>query len=262
MKSLIVSMLLVLFSFVTPLYAGEKIGVILMHGKWGTSLPNSPIGKLTEFLSDNGILVSSPNMPWSRNRGLDKSYEGSMKEIDDVVNELRSKGATKIVVGGHSMGANAALGYGASRDGLAGILAIAPGHVPEKKSFQQKVGNDWQRAQKMVDSGKGKEITEFKDQNQGRQTEKEIQASIYLSWYDPEGSAVMPNNVANLKEGTPLLWIIGEKDRMYERGEGYAFSAAPSHPKNSYIVVKGGHKVTPKKGKVEILDWLKNLLRG
>lgn len=259
MKTIIVSMLLVLSGFITPLYAGEKIGVVLMHGKWGTSLPNSPVGKLSEFLSDNGFLVSSPDMPWSRDRGLDKSYEDSMKEIDDVVNELRSKGAKRIVVGGHSIGANVALGYGASRGGLAGILAIAPGHVPEVKGFQKRMDNDWQRAQTMVNSGKGQETVEFKDFNQGKQSEKDIQASIYLSWYAPEGSAVMPNSVANLKEGTPLLWIIGKKDRMYERGEEYAFSAAPSHLKNSYIVVKGGHKVTPKKGRAEILDWLKDL---
>lgn len=259
MKSLIASMLLVFFSFATSLYAEEKIGVVLMHGKWGTSLPNSPVGGLTEFLSENGFLVSSPDMPWSRDRGLDKSYEDSMNEIDEIVNELRSKGATKIVVGGHSIGANAALGYGASRDGLAGILAIAPGHIPDVKGFQRKMDNDWQRAQQMVNSGKGQEVVEFKDFNQGRQAEKDIQASVYLSWYDPEGPAVMPNNVANLKKGTPLLWIIGEKDRMYSRGEEYAYSDAPSHPKNSYIVVKGGHKVTPKKGKAEILDWLKNL---
>ena len=259
MKSLIASMLLVLFSFSTSLYAEEKIGVVLMHGKWGTSSPNSPVGGLTEFLSGNGLLVSSPDMPWSSDRGLDKSYEDSMNEIDEVVNELRSKGATKIVVGGHSIGANAALGYGASRDGLAGILAIAPGHVPDVRGFSKKMDNDWQRAQEMVNSGKGTEVTEFKDFNQGRQSEKDIQASIYLSWYDPEGSAVMPTNVANLKEGTPLLWIIGENDRMYNRGPDYAFSNAPEHPKNAYVVVDGGHKDTPETGQDKILNWLNSL---
>lgn len=259
MKS-ITTLAIFLFHFIiTPLHAEDKIAVLLMHGKWGTSLENSPIGGLVDFLNDKGFLVSAPDMPWSRERGLDKSYAESMSEIDGFVNELRSKGATRVVVGGHSMGANAALGYAARHEGLAGILAIAPGHVPEIRGFQNKMDNDWLRAEEMVDAGKGQEITEFKDINQGKQTEKNIQASIYLSWYDPKGPAVMADNVANFKPSTPLLWIIGEQDRMYDRGEEYAFSDAPSHPKNSYVVVSGGHKATPQEGKEVILNWLEAL---
>jgi len=259
MKLIISAIIFIYVVMATPLSAEEKTGVVLMHGKWGTSLPNSPIGQLADFLSGKGFLVSSPDMPWSRERGLEKSYDESMYEIDGIVKELRNRGATKIVVGGHSMGANAALGYGARRDGLAGILAVAPGHVPELAGFQNKMDNDWQRAQEMVSAGKAKDIAEFKDINQGRQTAKNIQAGIYLSWYNPEGPAVIPINVTNLKQGTPLLWIIGEKDRMHERGKGYAFSSATAHPKNSYIVVKGGHKATPQRGAAEILDWLEGL---
>lgn len=75
----------------------------------------------------------------------------------------------------------------------------------------------------------------------------------------PEGPAVMPRNTANLKPGTALLWIVGEKDLMFKRGEAYAFAKAPFHPKNAYIVVKGGHKVTPQKGERKIIEWLKGL---
>lgn len=253
--------ILVLFSvcMTMPLQAAEKLGVVLLHGKWGTSAPGSPIGPLIDYLDENGILVSAPEMPWSRERGLDKSYEDAMQEIDIAVNELRHKGATRIVVGGHSMGANAVIGYAARHDGLAGVLAIAPGHVPELPGFQDKMDNDWRRAKAMVDSGQGDELTAFKDVNQGRQIEKVIKASIYLSWYNPDGSAVMPVNVARLKPGTALFWIVGERDRMFERGREYAFSRALSNPKNAYVVVRGGHRVTPEKGKTEILEWLQNL---
>lgn len=259
MKSVITILILALSIIAFPLKAEEKIGVLLMHGKWGTSSKNSPIGKLATALEGEGFLVSAPDMPWSRDRGLDKSYEESMSEIDGIVSELRSRGASKIVVGGHSIGANAAVGYGSRRDGLAGILAIAPGHIPEVAGFQSRIDNDWERAKEMVSSGKSEERAEFKDLNQGKKTEKDIQADIYLSWYDPAGPAVIPVNVAKLKQGTPLLWIIGEKDRMFDRGEGYAYSNAPSNTKNAYIVVKGGHKTTPQKGESEIINWLKNL---
>ena len=97
------------------------------------------------------------------------------------------------------------------------------------------------------------------DRNQGKNFEFSTSASIYLSWFQPLGPASMANNVSNLKPNTPLLWIIGRKDRMYDRGEEYAFSSAPSHPNNEYVVIGGGHKATPKKGKKEILGWLNNL---
>lgn len=257
-RSGIVIFILLLF-ITTPLYAAERLGVVLMHGKDGTSHPNSPIGKLASYLEENGILVIAPEMPWSRDRGLDKTYEASMQEIDVAVAELKNQGATRIVVGGHSMGANAALGYSARRKGLTGIMAIAPGHSPELSGFQDRVDNDWQRAKAMIDEGRGNETAGFSDINQGKSFQRKTSALIYLSWFDPEGPAIMPVNITKLQSGTALLWIIGERDRMYDRGEEYAFSKAPDNAHNQYVVVKGGHFVTPIKGKEEILEWLRSL---
>ncbi len=241
--------------------ADESIGVILMHGKGATARPTSPIGQLAETLESAGFIVIAPDMPWHRSRIWDKSFEESMMEIDEYVTELKSKGANKIVVGGHSIGANAAIGYGARREGLAGILAIAPGHNPNLKEFQSRIDHDYKRARKLVDMGKGNEVGDFKDFNQGRTSEVSAKAKDYLSWYDPEGPAVMPENAANLKPGAALMWVIGEKDAMlrFGRGKNYAFDRAPSHPKSIYIVVPGGHRVTPPKGEDEIINWLKGL---
>jgi pimeloyl-ACP methyl ester carboxylesterase len=184
-----------------------------------------------------------------------------MLEIDNAVRKLRERGANKIVVGGHSLGANAALGYGARRNGLAGILAIAPGHVPEVTGFQSRMGHDYKRARKMVESGKGEKIDDFNDFNQGKNYTVTAKAKVYLSWYDPKGPAVMPNNAARLTPNTPLMWIIGEKDPMlrFGRGKNYAFDLAPAHPKSIYVLVDGGHRSTPKKGTRKIINWLRGL---
>ncbi len=259
MKSIITLIIFLLCLNISTIQAAEKVGVLLMHGKGGTSRPKSPIGKLSSFLKQKGFLVSAPDMAWSRDRGFDKTYEESMVEIDGEVKKLIKKGASKIVVGGHSIGANAALGYGVRYDGVAGILAIAPGHVPEVSEFQNLMGNDWKRAKKMVKSGNGDQKEKFSDVNQGRKSKKKMRAQVYLSWFNPSGPAVMPVNTANLKSGVALLWILGEKDRMYPKGEAYAFSKAPSHAKHAYIVVKGGHKQTPQKGASEIANWLNEL---
>ncbi len=102
-------------------------GVVLLHGKGGT--PTSMIEGLTESLRKEGAVVEAPELPWSRRRMYDATYDQAMAEIDLAVQKLKWAGATKIVVAGHSLGANAAIGYGARRDGLAAVIALAPGHL-------------------------------------------------------------------------------------------------------------------------------------
>lgn len=240
-----------------PARAADKIGVVLMHGKDGSA--GGPIGPLIRKLKAAGVVVVAPDMPWSRRRFLAKDYDGSMKEIDAAVARLKHSGATMIVVAGMSMGANAALGYGARRSGLAGIAAIAPGHVPELEGFQRRLHHDYRRAKAMVDAGKGDAFGSFLDVNQKKTLHVRVKARIYLSWFDPNGPAVMPKNAAHLKPGTPLLWVVGRKDRMYTRGKAYAFARAPANPKSAYIVVRGGHMKTPTFAADQIVHWIKRL---
>ena len=249
---------LALFATVQPVSGAQKVGIVLLHGKGSTSLPRSPMGKLKVALEDAGFMVVAPDMPWSRDRSFDKDHAAAMAEIDAAVAGLRADGATRIVVGGHSIGAGAAIAYGATRTGLAGIMAIAPGHFPDVKGFQNLVGHDYRRALGMIAAGKGDEEGDFADVNQGHQISWSMTAKAYLSWFDPEGPAAMSLNATRLKPDTPLLWMAGEKDRLaMRRGRGYVFTKAPAHPKNAYIVVKGGHRVTPQKGEAEIIDWLR-----
>lgn len=234
--------------------AGD-VGVVFMHGKWGGPAAKSPVGKLKAALEEAGFEVVTPVMPWSRNRYLEKGYDESMGEIDEAVAELKSRGVTKIVVGGHSMGANAAIGYGARRDGLAGILAVAPGHVPDR--IADKFAADVSRAKSMIADGKGAQTATFTDSNQGNYKDIQASAEDYLSWFDPKGPAVMPESVKRLK--APLFWIIGGDDPLAKAGEDYAFAKAPANPKNAYVGIDANHMNTPIKGAGDIIKWLKTL---
>lgn len=239
--------------------AHDPPGVVLLHGKGGTARPRSPAGKLAASLRAAGFLVATPDMPWSRSRYLAKDYEESLKEIDAAVAGLKRKGAGTIVVGGHSMGGNAALGYGARRDGLAGIMVLAPGHIPDDLGYQTTLNNDYLRAREMVANGFGDTAGEFNDNNQGERRSILVKAGIYLSWFDPLGPATMPKNAENLIAGTALLWVVGGNDPMRLKGESYAFIRAPAHPENLYLEVRGGHKETPTVAAQQIIDWLKRL---
>ena len=238
------------------LWAAEPAGVILLHGKEGS--PNAKYyGSFVSTLMREGFLVRTPEMPWSRGRALNRSFETAMEEVDDVVKELRAAGAKKIFIAGHSLGANATLYYG-TRSSVDGVLAIAPGHVPELKGFQERLGDSVERARRMIQTGHGDERASFTDTNQGKDFAVQTTAQIYLSYMDPAGHAVMPKNAAALKPGCPLLWVIGTNDPMYERGPSYAFERAPpSHPLNKYLVVRSNHLNTPEAATGEIVVWLK-----
>ena len=242
-----------------PASAADKIGVVLLHGKGGTAKPQSPIGPLIAKLQGSGILVDAPDMPWSRSRFLDKDQPGAMAEIDAAVARLKKRGATKIVVGGQSIGANAAIGYGAQREGLAGIVAIAPGHVPDLPLYQNSLKHDYRRAKEMVDKGQGKAVAAFADNNQRQISQVRVKARVYLSWYDPEGAAAMPLNAAKLKPGTPLMWVIGRDDGLIRLGKAYVYDRAPANPKSLYLEVAGGHRDTPEIAAGQILNWLRTL---
>ncbi|MBM3566737.1 MAG: alpha/beta hydrolase [Alphaproteobacteria bacterium] len=234
------------------------IGVVLMHGKW--SAPDDRgLYKLSHALQGAGVLLETPTMPWSRHRNYDAGYDDALKEIDQAVAKLKAKGAQRIVVGGHSFGANAALAYGATREGVAGLLALAPGHVPDLARFRELMSADVTRAREQAAAGKGAEAFEFTDLNQGRREGKRATANIFLSYFDPEGLGAMTRTAAQLKSGTALLWVIGEKDSLFQNGKGAIYDRAPAHPKNRYAPVPGGHADTPSEGTAIVLEWLKAL---
>ncbi len=237
--------------------AADPGGIVLLHGKQGSA--SSPqLKQLVSALMREGFLVNTPEMPWSGGRIYDQTYEAAMEEIDAAVQELRERGAKKIFVGGHSLGANAALYY-ATRTSLAGVLALAPGHRPDSRLFQKKLAASVERAKSMIQAGKGDERASFDDINQGKSLTVQTTAKIYLSYMDPEGAAVMPKSATAIKPGIPLLWVVGTYDGIYKLGPTYAFDKAPPHPHNKYVVVTSDHRNTPRDATSEIIAWLNAL---
>ena len=242
---------------VKPIEGGNKIGVVLMHGKAGT--PHSGIATLAGSLRRSGLQVETPEMPWSKDRIYAKSYEDSMLEIDEAVNRLKSKGAIKIVIGGHSLGANAALGYAARREGLSGVIVLAAGHFPGVDGFQRKTNYSWKKAQRMVDSGKGEKRGSFTDINQRRGSNIYTTANIFLSWFDPNGPAVYWNNAKSMKKGTALLWVTGTSDRFAMMRGTSIFDLAPKNARNKYVQIDASHGNTPTKSINIVSEWLRKL---
>ena len=99
-------------------------------------------------------------------RAYDQSYPECLKGIDAAITKLKDRGATRVVVAGFSMGGVAALAYGASHEGLAGVIAIAPAHFPDYFSKRTETAASIAKAQAMVKSGHGDNKAAFAGSSQ------------------------------------------------------------------------------------------------
>jgi pimeloyl-ACP methyl ester carboxylesterase len=237
--------------------AEARLGVVLLHGKMGG--PRVFQG-LAEVLEQQGILVAAPEMPWSRSRYLDKPFEAALDEIAGAVDSLKQKGASQVVVGGHSMGAVGALAYVATRGGVAGLILLAPGHVTDLPAFNRDLGNSLATAQEMVKTGRGAETREFLDKNVGRGVYTfSTQPRIYVSYFSPDGLAAAGRNAAHLSPKIPVLVVLGGRDPLSSQDKDHIFSRLPANPLTRLVTVSGGHMDVPWESREEMLGWLKSL---
>src|SRR6516225_3347596 len=185
---------LILLAFVlvatAPLQAAslQGMGVVFLHGKgmW----PGAFDGGIPGALEAEGAQVSSPEMPWSLRRMYGATFEQAMAEIDTAVAGLKAKGAARIVVIGHSLGANAAIGYAARNPDLAAVVALAPGHLPEAEGLRSHAREAVAKAKELIAAGQGDVPRSFPDLAQGIPLTTTATPRVYLSMFDPDGPAV------------------------------------------------------------------------
>jgi len=235
-------------------------GVVLVHGKMDTT--GYWLMPLRRKLQAAGFRTASPEMPWAEKREYDRTYEQSLDMIGAAAQGLEHQGARRIVVAGHSLGANAALGYAALHDHVAGVIVISPGQFPEDPGYQKVVGASVAKARQLIAEGKGDQIGLFKDfaQWNGNLEGARTTARNYLSYFDPNGNAVMPKNAKRMKPGTAALWVVGRDDKgNVADGTGYIFDKLPPDRLNRYVLVPKGHDDAPATGADLIVSWLKCL---
>jgi pimeloyl-ACP methyl ester carboxylesterase len=248
---------LLLLLIATPVGAAslQGVGAVFLHGKgvWTGAFD----GGIPAALEAEGAVAVSPEMPWSFSRMYGATYEEAMGEIDAAVAGLKRRGAIRIVIIGHSLGANAAIGYAARRHDVAAVIALSPGHLPETAEMRARTADAIAKARALAAAGeRWRRI--WPDRVQGIPTFATASPAVYLSMFDPDGPAVIPKNAAALR-GVPLLWVVGDSDPISARGRDYAFSRAPRNPKSRYIEVSAGHLTAPHAARTQVVEWLKSL---
>jgi pimeloyl-ACP methyl ester carboxylesterase len=250
-----VSCLLALLA--APVHAAglAGVGVVFLHGKgvWAGAFD----GGIPAALEADGAVTAEPEMPWSFTRMYGATWDEAMGEIDTAVTGLKAKGATRIVVIGHSLGASAAIGYAARHNSVAAVVALSPGHLPETAEMRSRTADAVARARALVASGETQRRF-WPDRIQGVPTVARASPAVYLSMFDPDGPAVIPRNAAAL-HGVPLLWVVGQSDPIFVRGRDYAFARAPKNPRSRYVEVSAGHLAVPWIARAQVVEWLKSL---
>lgn len=249
--------------------AADKIGVVLMHGKSPGNANDPNLRSITGDMQQAGMVVLVPDMPWSRSRYLEGNWDLVMSEIGRHIQTLKSQGATKIVLAGHSMGCPAAMSYAANREGVDAVVLLAPGHSPYLyyQGIPQAPFRSWvvkesiDKARGMVAEGKGDEANvSFSDINQGRTQTIWTTPKNFLSYFEPESDAEMRVTAPKLPKHIPVLWVIGDGDSLIKLGKDYAFNLFPPNQHTKYLEVSANHLSTPTKASEQTISWIQKTL--
>ena len=234
---------------------GHACAMVVMHGKWGG--PRFLEGFVQTMAP--ACDARSIDMPWSGRRAYDAAYPVALQEMAAQVQAFRAQGYRRVLLAGHSFGANAALAYMAEYGDADGVIALAPGHSP-RYAYDSGIGRSAvDAARAALAAGKGDELLTMDDLNQGQRRSFKMPAQVLLSYFDPNGLGHMPGTAARFKRAVPLLWVIGTRDPLYAAGEGFAYARALPHPQSAYRVVQAGHKETPELAAAEVLAWVRQL---
>jgi len=234
-----------------------KIGIVVMHGKGGN--PSGIIKPLADGLEARGFGVASLEMPWSRRRSYDKDVATAVKEVQQAIAQLKSKGAQKVFVAGHSQGAVFAIYY-AIRQPPDGLIVIAPGGNVGTAFYQGKVGAAVSQAREMLDAGKGGETGDFDEFEGGRSWTVRTTAASYFSWFDPQGAMNQMKSSVALQKSLPVLHVAPTSDYpALLRAKQEMFDALPDHPLKKLYEPSSDHRNAPRDSVDEIARWIREV---
>jgi pimeloyl-ACP methyl ester carboxylesterase len=244
-----------------PVAAQEKFGVILMHGKQSPSPDKSGLSVIASTLQGQGHKVMTPSMPWGQGgwEKINVTVEQVFDMIDGYAAQLRAQGVQRIVVGGHSLGANMALSYAANRGNVAGVVMAGPGHNPGYVYRSEAGKKSIDHAAELMRTGHGGDAYSGVDDNQGSNIAMRTTVAVYLSWLNPRGLASMDTQAPKLPASIPLLLVVSEKDPSFRRAKTAFYDPAAKNPYSKYVTVGGDHFLTPFAASKQIVDWINGL---
>ena len=243
-----------------PAFAADTIGVLLLHGKTGVPGQMKP---LAAALTAAGYVVGAPEMCWSKRRIYDHALPGCLADIDAAIGRLKGEGATKVVLGGTSFGAMAALAYAATHEGLAGVIAIVPASDPADPSGYPGLAAGIAEAKKLIAAGHGDVATQLSDIVTG-DTAITVTATpnAYMSFHAPDSPvATVTRGLATIvmpKVAIPCLWVAATRDPSQQVAAA-TFAKLPRNARSQLAKVDADHAGAPDASGNAVTAWLATL---
>lgn len=234
---------------------GAKVGIVLMHGKGGS--PTGHVAALARELAAQGVLVANLDMPWSGRRNYDVPVPAAQAEVEAALQNLRSQGAQKLFVAGHSQGGVFAL-YLGTRLKLDGVIAIAPGGNVANPIYAEKLGAYLAQARRLVAEGRGEETSQLADYEGSKGTYAvQTTPKAYVSWFDPDGAMNQLKSSRAMVPATPVLYVAPSNDYPgLIKVKHSMFSALPKNATTKMYEPQASHTGAPTASAQEILAWM------
>ena len=232
---------------------------LLLHGKW--SYPNSVFwSALDQELLTHCIKTEHVHMPWSAIKQYDQTYEDLLYTLANKIKEYRQQGFKKIILIGHSFGANCTLVYQSVYGDADILVCVAPGHSPERThKAQRKRQYQIVKAQTNIATALEQTPITFNDINCERTRDLTVPSNIFYSYFNPAGLANMLMTSKKIKSTRPTLYIEARSDYCY-RGPKEIFDQLPMHPASCYVLINANHVTVIEKAKKNIIEWLKKVI--
>ena len=227
----------------------SRSGAVLLHGKWDG--PDGAIAPLAEALAGCGLTVRRPHCCWSARRHYDVRFDQAIAEIGGETKALRAQGCDQVLLGGHSLGANAVLAAAAHGVAADALLLLAPAHRPERLHAAGMTAAAIARA-RAADPTCRMRLPDF---NRAQRRLLRFRAEVWLSFFDPAGAAVMPRSARRLRPARPVLWL----DTTVDADADDVFDLLPPHPQNRRMTLDCGHADIPSAAIDESRRWLDSL---
>lgn len=216
-------------------------GFLLLHGKGsGPDYPACAMTPLYEQMVADGLTVDYVANSWALGKLYQYPFEHSIPYVHQGIDRLVKKGATRIHIVGHSLGANIAFFYATQFTNFKSIVALAPAHNTHLPKF-----NHWSlwsrnKAQALIDSGNDT-ISDFVDVAMAEVYITQGIPSAYFSYLNPEGNTVMTRNVRKFAQPVNLFIGSGTEDVTQVNVKALLFDPARKTPASQFYQSNNNH---------------------
>lgn len=234
-------------------------GFLILHGKGsGPDVPGCSVTPLAAKLEENGYLVDYRAYSWAPPTIYSKTFESTEDELRAGIQRLRERGATRIHLVGHSMGANIAIYYATRNADFDTLIGLASAHNVHHPTLRYVVRWSVEKAKALIEQGND-EPTEFVDWSVTDILALMAKPSCYLSYFDYDGNANMNLNVSKITRTLNVLMVGGNNDNTQQSTRASVFNPIPKTEYSRWIQTADDHNSVSINAYDNIVNWVQNL---